>query len=63
MLSLHNHAEKHYNADFLTEAKKLSINDDRADVFFTWILDSSNMIDLENTVRLVLILSHGNPKI
>ena len=30
------------------------------DNFYSKIFDSSNAIDLENVVRLILILSHGN---
>ena len=61
-------AEKQYNnliknADFLTEAKKFSIIDDRVDTFYARILDSSHTVDLESIVRLVLILSHGNGRV
>ena len=61
-------AEKQYNnlikdADFLTEAKTFSIIDDRVDTFYACILDSSHTVDLENIVRLVLILSHGNARV
>ena len=61
-------AEKQYNqlinnSDFLEEASKFNINDDRVDEFYSGILDSSVTLDLENVVRLVLILSHGNAKV
>ena len=61
-------AEKQYkslikNADFLSEAKKFNINDDRVDNFYSKIFDSSNTIDLENVVRLILILSLGNASV
>ena len=52
-------AEKQYkslikNADFLLEAKKFNINDDRVDNFCSKIYGSSSTIDLENVVRLIL---------
>ena len=61
-------AEKQYNtliknADFLTEAKKFSINDDRVDAFYARIFDSRNTVDLENIVKLVLIFSYVNAKV
>ena len=61
-------AEKQYkslikNSDFLSEAKKFNINDDRVDNFYSKIFDSSNTIDLENVVKLILILSHGNARV
>ena len=61
-------AEKQYkslikNADFLLEAKKFNINDDRVDNFYYKIFDSSNSIDLESVVRLILMLSHGNARV
>ena len=60
--------EKQYNvliknADFLTEAKKFSIIDDRVDASFARIFDSSNTFDVESIVRLILILSHGNARV
>ena len=51
------------NSDFLEEASKFNINDDRVDGFYSCILDSSVTLDLENVVRLVLILSHGNARV
>lgn len=61
-------AEKQYNtliknSDFLAEAKRFSISDDRVDTFYARILDSSNTVDLQNIVRLILILSHGNARV
>ena len=61
-------AEKQYNqlinnSDFLEEASKFNINDDRVDEFYSRILDSSVTLDLENIARLVLILSHGNARV
>ena len=61
-------AEKQYNtliknADFLTEAKKFSINDDRVGAFYPRIFDSRNTVDLENIVKLVLIFSYVNAKV
>ena len=60
--------EKQYNqltsnSDFLEEALKFNISDDRVDEFYSRILDSSVTLDLENVVRLVLILSHGNARV
>ena len=61
-------AEKQYNqlinnSNFLEEASKFNINDDRVNEFYSRILDSSVTLDLENVVRLVLILSHGNARV
>ena len=61
-------AEKQYsqlisNSDFLKEAKKFCIIDDRVDDFYSRIIDSPTMVDLENVTRLVLILSHGNARV
>ena len=50
-------------ADFLSEDKKFNINDDRVDNFYSKIFDSSNTIDLENVIRLILILSNGNGRV
>ena len=51
------------HVDFLSETKKLNVNDDRVDIFYSKIFDSSNTIDSENVVRLILILSHGNVRV
>ena len=51
------------NKGFLKEAKKFSIQDDRLDDFYARIFDSSVFIDLENVVRIVLILSHVNARV
>ena len=61
-------AEKQYcsliqNPDFLIEAKKFNINDDRVDSFYVGILDCPATIDLQNVAQLVLILSHGNARV
>ena len=61
-------AEKRYNqlinnSDFLEETSKFNINHDRVDEFYSRILDSSVTLDLENVVRLVLILSYGNARV
>ena len=48
---------------FLEGAKKFSIPDDRLDDFYARIFDSNVFIDLENVVRIVLILSHGNARL
>ena len=60
-------AEKQYselivNKDLLAEAEKFDINNDRV-VFWSKILKSDSTIDLENIVRIVLLLSHGNAMI
>ena len=51
------------NVDILSESKMFNINDDRFDNFYSKIFDSSNAIDLENAVRLILTLSHGNARV
>ena len=61
-------AEKQYkelinNPDFNMEAKKFNINEDRLDTFYSRILDSPSTVDLENIVRLVMIISHGNARV
>ena len=61
-------ATKQYNSlienkGFLEEAKKFSIQDDRLDDFYARIFDSHVFIDLEDVVRIVLILSHGNARV
>ena len=61
-------AEKQYsglikNEDFLKEAKSYNVIDDRIDTFYARILDSGDTIDLQNVVRMILILSHGNARV
>ena len=61
-------AEKQYkklinNPDFNMEAKKFNINEDWLDTFYSRILDSPSTVDLENIVRLVMIISHGNARV
>ena len=51
------------NKDLLAEAEKFDINNDRVDVFWSKILKSDSTIDLENIVRIVLLLSHGNARV
>ena len=58
-------AEKQYlvliqNKDFIKAAGKFDIIKDRVDDFWMKILDSASTLDLENIVRIVMILSHGN---
>ena len=48
------------NKNFLEETKMFSIQDDRLDDFYAQIFYSNVFIELENVVRIVLILSHGN---
>ena len=48
------------NKDFMEEAKKFSIQDNRLDEFYAQIFDSNVFIDLENVVQTVLILSYNN---
>ena len=48
------------NKNFLEETKMFSIQDDRLDDFYAQIFYSNVFIGLENVVRIVLILSHGN---
>ena len=61
-------AEKQYkelvnNNDFLSEAKKFDIMNDRVDEFYSRILDSSKTTELERVVRFVNIISHGNARV
>ena len=48
------------NKNFLEETKMFSIQDGRLDDFYAQIFYSNVFIELENVVRIVLILSHGN---
>ena len=53
-------AEKQYkdllkNQDFLKEAKKLDMKEDRVDVFYSRVLGSES-IDLEKVLRIILCL-------
>ena len=61
-------AEKQYlvliqNKDFIKAAGKFDIIKDRVDDFWMKILDSASTLDLENIVRIVMILSHGNARV
>ena len=51
------------NQDFLSEAKKFDINNDRVDDFYSHILHSPTFVDLGVIARLVMILSHGNAQV
>ena len=51
------------NEDFIKEAKKFDIQDDRVDAFYSRILDGPSTVDLEVVVRFVLIVSHGNARV
>ena len=51
------------NKDFISEAKKFSINSDLVDKFYARILNSPSEVDLIIIVRLCLILSHGNARV
>ena len=51
------------NKNFMSEAKEISINSDRVDEFYARILNSPSEVDLIVTVRLYLILTHGNARV
>ena len=51
------------NKDFISEAKKFDIREDRVDEFYSRILDGPSTVDLEVVVRFVLIVSHGNARV
>ena len=60
-------AEKQYkdllkNKDFLKEAKKFDMKEDRVDIFYSRSLGPEN-IDLEKVERIILIISHGNARV
>lgn len=50
------------NSDFFEKARKFNIIDGRVVELYSRILDSIVTLDLENVVRLVLIMFYGNAK-